>query len=429
MYMRLAIISYGTRGDVQPMMAFALALHDRGHEVVLGVPENHVRFAQTTGLRVLPLAGDSEALLNSDDGRRWLANGNVASLLDTVANQLAALADQIEHDIGEVTRDADVIISGNLAATMARVFADRQRIPLLVTHLLPGLPSRELAHAAFSPPDWTPGIVRKGLTELLMALLWRRVGALDTRIRQRHGLPPAREEAAMELWRRGIPSLHMWSPNLVPKPGDWPNEVLTGFCRLPASLRTSLGETAALQDIEPFMNAGDPPIYVGLGSMPVLADGHGLQAMLEATERLGLRVIIGGTVPDRERVQASLPSHARLVGAVDHDVLFPRCQLIVHHGGAGTTAASGFAGRPVLAAPVLGDQWFWGRALQRNGSAQVLPFRNWTTKRLQPLLAGLLTPDSIGRAAVLGERMRAEPDGAFSSALAVEQWVHQQTRS
>ena len=427
--MRLAIVSYGTRGDVQPMMAFALALHERGHEVVLGVPENHVEFARSTGLRILPLAGDSEALLNSVEGRRWLTRGNIASLLDAIVNQLAVLADRLEHDISVLTAGADVIISGNLAASMARIFADKYGVPLLVAHLLPGLPSRELAHGAFSPPAWTPGPVRKWMTELLMALLWRRARPIDIRARERHALPPAREEAAMELWRRGIPSLHMWSPNLVPKPGDWPNELLTGFCRLPASLRTSLGETATLQDIEPFMNAGDPPIYVGLGSMPVLADGHGLQAMLEATERLGLRVIIGGTVPDRERVQASLPSHARLVGAVDHDVLFPRCQLIVHHGGAGTTAASGFAGRPVLVAPVLGDQWFWGRALQRNGSAQVLPFRNWTTKRLQPLLAGLLTPDSIGRAAVLGERMRAEPDGASSSALAVEQWVREQTRT
>jgi sterol 3beta-glucosyltransferase len=427
--MRLAIVSYGTRGDVQPMMALALALHERGHEVVLGVPENHVGFAQSTGLRVLPLAGDSEALLNSAEGRRWLTRGNIASLLDAIVNQLAVLADRLEHDISVLTAGADVIVSGNLAASMARVFADRQRIPLLVAHLLPGLPSRELAHAAFSPPAWTPGFVRKGLTELLMALLWRRVGGLDTRIRQRHSLPPAREEAAMELWRRGIPSIHMWSPNLVPKPGDWPNERLTGFCRLPASLRTSLGETAALQDIEPFMNDDDPPIYVGLGSMPVLADGQGLQAMLDATARLGLRVLIGGTVPDRERVRAMLPSHARLVGPVDHDVLFARCQLIVHHGGAGTTAASGFAGRPVLVAPVLGDQWFWGRALQRNGSAQVLPFREWTAGRLEPLLAGLLTPDSIGRAAVLGERMRAEPDGASLSALAIEHWVREQTRA
>src|SRR5690606_32918058 len=91
--MRVAMLSYGTRGDVQPMVGIALALQARGHDVVLAAPTNHVSFVERAGVRAASIAGDSEAILHSEQGRRWVADGDVRSLMTAIVDTFKALRD------------------------------------------------------------------------------------------------------------------------------------------------------------------------------------------------------------------------------------------------------------------------------------------------------------------------------------------------
>ena len=418
--MRITVVSYGTRGDIQPMVAIAHALRARGHDVLLGTPENHVAFARATGLEVLPIAGSSEEILESPEGRAWVERGDLLRLVRAMITTHERLADDVERDISTLTEDCDGVITGLLPATMVRVFSELRSFPMWVAHTFPSLPSREVVHGALHFPDWVPGAARYATTKALAWSIWRAMGRTDKRIRHRHGLPQAREDAPMALWRAGHPSLHLWSPLLQPRPQDWPHDIVTGFCALPPELRAGLGESESFETLLPFLDEGPPPVYIGLGSMPIFDTEAAMDVVLRALQRTGLRAIVSGALKEGARLRGSLPEHVRWIGPVDHDRLFPRCAAIVHHGGAGSTATSARAGRPTLVAPVFGDQRYWGHRLETLGVGLVLPFRRWTPERLGDALQGLLQPSRVQAAAALGRAMQAERPGGEVVAETVE---------
>ncbi len=420
--MHVAMLSYGTRGDVQPMVGIALSLMARGHDVVLAAPTNHVTFVQRAGVKALPIAGDSEEILQSEQGRRWVAAGDVRSLMTAIVDTFKSLRDDVDRDVEAATEGADVIVTGILAAGMARVQRDVRRLPMVMTHTFPGPPTREFYNAVVDLPLGLPGPLNVAATTAILKLTWVLLGDLDRTVRRRRGLPLMHEDPIAHQYKTKGPGLHLWSPSLLPKPKDWgDNDVVTGFSRLPTAARAGLGESDG--ELDAFINDGDAPIFIGLGSMPIFDPRPVVETFCAAAERVGCRLIIGGTFDDNDAVAAMLPSFARLCGPADHDTLFPRGRAVVHHGGAGSTATSLRAGRATLVCPVLGDQYFWGRLVKRRGVGDTLPFQKLTAPRLQRGLEHLLSPPVQAAADSMGQAMRAETDGASVAADVIESVV------
>ncbi|GAB4098196.1 glycosyltransferase [Sinomonas halotolerans] len=178
---------------------------------------------------------------------------------------------------------------------------------------------------------------------------------------------------------------------------------------------------AALPErVEAFLDAGEPPVYIGFGSMAGPDPEATTRACLEAAELAGVRAVIatgwGGLseVPDSGRVLA--------VEHVPHTPLFPRVAAVVHHGGAGTTAAAARAGRPQVLCPFVADQPFWARRMHALGvAARPLPQRRLTADGLASRLAHAMDDAGIrARAAALGEAARAE-DGVGAAVAALAQ--------
>lgn len=173
------------------------------------------------------------------------------------------------------------------------------------------------------------------------------------------GLPPVRDE----LMRDGqaVPRLYGYSRYVLPVPPDWDaSSVVTGFWFLdtPADWQPP-------QQLIAFLQAGPPPVYVGFGSMAA-ADARQKGAhVVEALAHAGVRGIIATGA--RGLVLDSVPEHVFLVEALPHDWLFPRVGAVIHHGGAGTTAAGLRAGKPSIICPFFGDQPFWGRRIAALG--------------------------------------------------------------
>lgn len=232
----------------------------------------------------------------------------------------------------------------------------------------------------------------------------------------------------MEQLRLGRPSVHLWSPALLPRPADWPDtEVVTGFCALRKDERHALGESDAAKELSAFVDAGPPPFFIGLGSMPILDPEPMVRMIVDVARALDLRVILGANWHDAPSVKAGLPDTIRLCGAVDHDALFPRCAAVLHHGGAGTTATSLRAGKPTMICSVLGDQPFWGRRVVELGLGSFERFHRLNPARLHAGLQRLLDPDVQRRAAALGLRMRDE-DGAPTAADAIVDIIERSPR-
>jgi len=415
--MRIAILSYGTRGDVQPMVAIAYALRLLGHDVRLGTPENHLRFAQVAGVEASPITGDSEALLATPEGKAWVREGDARSLMRAFVTLFEELNERIEHDCERITDGADVIVTGSILSGVGRLFADVRKVPLVIAHTFPYLPTSAFHNGVVDLPLWGP--LNKLMARAVSGVMWRALGHVDTAARARRGLAPAQGEPLLQQFRAGRPSLHLWSEALVPRPADWPHEIVTGACGLPASLRSGLGERQALADVEAFLSSGPAPFFIGLGSMPIDDPAPLLDSIASALDAVGARALIGGTFPDRTALSGRLPETIALCPAVDHDALFPRCAGVVHHGGAGTTHAGLRAGRPTMICTVLGDQPFWGRRVQQLGAGTWTRFRGLDEGRLRRGLEVLLEPRTLAAAQGIAARMRGEPDGATVAADAI----------
>lgn len=417
--MRVALVTYGTRGDVQPFVALGLALRARGHDVVVAAPRNHVAFIARAGLTAVPLSGDSDAILASEQGQRWVMEGSLLRLAQALLSQFRAQIDAVDADAHAAIDGADIVVSNVFVAAVARAHAEQQNIPWTVAHTFPGRPTRAFPPVVLDAPHHLPGPVNRATSVALHALFWRALRKLDDSVRARHGLAPARDEPTEALARAGTPGLHLWSPTLLPTPSDWPAfEVATGFCALPSEARRGLGEDVAARALEDFLAAGPPPLYLGLGSMPLVQADRTLALFVDVVSALGARAVVAG-MPASVDV-SGLPASMITTAAVDHDVLFPRCAGVLHHGGAGTTHASVRAGRPAFVCTVFGDQPFWGRVVAQHGVGGWTHFRHLTRERCLRGLGSLFDGDVVARAAGLGARLQAEPNGADAAAVHVE---------
>lgn len=418
--MRITLIAYGTRGDVQPFCAIAMALAARGHAVRVAVPQNHVSFVQRCGLDAAPLHGDSDELLLSPEGQRWLATGNALKLMQMLGVFMEALAPQLERDIEAVTADAEGIVAGVLTMNTARAVAEARGLPIVSVHTFPGIPSRAFPSGIVGARRF-PAFLNKLSAHLTYGVGWWAHRPLIQRHRERLGLPPAKRDACMQLHRERRTQIHAWSPTLVPRPPDWEaNEVVSGFCSLPPMARAGLGERDALTELRPFLDAGPPPLYIGLGSMPVLDVEGFLRMVVDAAQSQGARVLLSaGSTWHSAASAARLPDTMRFCGAVDHDALFPRCAGVFHHGGAGSTATSLRAGVPTFVCSVFADQNFWGRTVETRGVGVWRRFRELDGRMLQDGLRALMHDDVKERARSVGEAMREE-DGSATAAAAIE---------
>ncbi len=212
--------------------------------------------------------------------------------------------------------------------------------------------------------------------ELVSAQIWWLANLADNRaFARRLGLSRVPRSTLRLCADPRTPVLQAFSPSLVPRPRDWgDNHVVTGFWRLPSTVRSAIDEGLP-EDLATWVDAGEPPVFLGFGSMPVL-DPEGLLATAtEVTRSLGVRAVLNLPRAGDGRVAVNLPEHVTVVGAVNHERLLPRCAAAVHHGGAGTLAASLRPGLPTMVCSVWGDQPFWGARLEQLGAGVHVPFK------------------------------------------------------
>jgi sterol 3beta-glucosyltransferase len=211
-----------------------------------------------------------------------------------------------------------------------------------------------------------------------------------------------------------VPVLHGYSEHVLPRPADWPDGALvTGYWFLESDATWQPPDR--LRD---FLAAGDPPVYVGFGSMAGADPRRLARVVAEATRRAHVRglLAIGWGGLDA----GDLPDSVLAIDEAPHDWLFPRVAAAVHHGGAGTTAAALRAGRPSVICPFIGDQPFWGRRVRALGAgSDPIPQKRLTAENLAAAIREVTTNPAIGRRSrELGERIRGE-DGVANAVSAL----------
>ena len=411
--MKITLLTYGSRGDVQPFVALALGLQKAGHTVRLVAPHRFSDFAAQHGIPFVSLAGDPEkmsAFLNNS-GR------NIFSMVKAMADYVFSIASPVARTAFAACADADLIVHSFLFTVGGHSLARKMGIPDVSVQTFPIFaPTHAFPMVAL--PDVAAGGLSYFTHWLAIQIFWR-VGNMG--FRQLRAAEPDLSDLKL-LWpfdsSRPIrtPLLFAYSPTVLPQPDDWtaPHIHITGYYFLEA-----LETYRPSQELVDFLTAGEAPVCVTFGSM-VNRKSERIEAIVRAalaqTRQRGIILTgWGGRKP---------AEHAKDLFYLDsapHDWLFPRCKSVIHHGGAGTTAAGLRAGIPNIVIPHGIDQPFWGKCVAAIGAGPApIDLRKLSVESLTAAFTKANGAACRVRAQETGRLIRAE-DGVGRAVRLIEQ--------
>jgi UDP:flavonoid glycosyltransferase YjiC (YdhE family) len=415
---KFALASYGTRGDVEPCLAVGRELQRRGHEVRTAVPPDLADLAEAAGLAAVAYGPDTQA--NLDAHRTyWTAFfrnfWNVPHLVSSFRELWQSRAQswtQISLTLRELADGADLLFTGFVFEDTAANVAEYYDIPLATLHYFPVRTNGQLL--SFLPPAL--GRFAMTVDQWLYRLIAKHV---EDAQRRQLGLPKASGPASRRIAERG--SLEIQAYDEVCFPGlaaQWAK--FDGRRPIVGALSLEL-PTDADDQIASWIAQGSPPIYFGFGSIPVESAADTLTMIGEACAQLGERALVCsgrsdfGCVPRFE--------HVKVVGAVNFAAVFPSCRAVVHHGGAGTTAAGLRAGIPQLILPTDLDQTLWGARVKRLKVGTARRFSIATQESLVADLRAVLKPQYVARAREVATRMSRTAESVAAAADLVEDFA------
>jgi UDP:flavonoid glycosyltransferase YjiC (YdhE family) len=374
--MKITILTYGSRGDVQPFLALAIGLQRNDHQVKLAAPHRFADFVSACNIPFAPLAGDPKIISQ----RLNDAGGNPLRMVRAMSDYIFSIADEVAHQALVACDDAELIIHSFLFTTGGHLIARKLGIPDISVQTFP-----IFAHTRAFPPVSMPGLPPGFLSYfghwLHTQVFWQGGKVGFTRLRKAY--PDVFDidlhwPFASDNGRLTTPLLLACSPTVIPRPDDWS----VSHVHIPGYFFLDTRDTYQPPEaLVGFLADGEPPICVTFGSMIHRDVEHINHVVLDAIYRTGNRAVIlagwGGLQ------ESSLPKNIFVTESVPHDWLFSHCRAVVHHGGAGTTAAGLRSGIPNLVIPFAADQPFWGARVHAiSAGPEPISVRRLTTARL-----------------------------------------------
>ncbi|MEV7421724.1 glycosyltransferase [Streptomyces sp. NPDC091212] len=391
--MGILIAAAGSRGDIAPYTGLGAALRRAGYDVALATTDTFAPLVRDAGLEFRALPADPRLRGGGTGGRE---------LMRTAAAFITELGQGFADAMADGT---DLLLLSTTTAPLGWHLAEATGTPCLGVYLQPTAPTGDF------PPVVTGsrslgGPVNRVAGRFALGMADRVYAPAVAVLRRRLQLPPASASVTRRRRERANwPILHGFSTVLVPRPSDWRSglEVVGNWW-------PHLDATVQLPaELEDFLRAGPRPVLVGFGSMAA-GDGERLSEIaVRALRRAGLRGILqagnAGLAADSDDILT--------IGDVPHAPLFPRLAAVVHHAGAGTSAAALRAAVPAVTVPVTADQPFWAGRLAALGAAtDPIPFRSLTAERLADSLDRVVREVAYTRAAARAARHMKTEDGA-----------------
>lgn len=415
--MKIGVQAWGSEGDIRPLMALGHGLVQHGHEVELvytDIANRHYEdvaaaLGMTARAVATPVIADEAELY--EIGLAAINTSNPLTQVKIVFDRLLKPAEDAIFDAAvDLSRRSDLVVSHFILnqVSAAAELAGTPAVSVTFAHML--LPSRHFR------PQGLPALGETGnaLGWALARFVLNRVmlGPVND-FRRRAGVPPVKD-LLLDGWASHLLNLIAVSPALCTEPADWPRwNRVTGFLALPPTDHEHVAP-----HLEAFLAAGEPPVFMGFGSLMPVSSSYLTQSvalMTEAAHLAGCRAIIQAEVPPERG------DRVVIVGRTPHAQVFPRCAAVVHHCGAGTTHTTLKAGVPSVCVPHVSDQFGWADELRRLGVAPAAePRRSLTAPRLaRRIKEALADPGMQTRAAAVSARMR-DDDGPARAAVLIE---------
>ena len=416
--MRIGVQAWGSEGDIRPLIAIGHGLVRRGHQVELvytDIADRHYgAVAASLGMTARAVATPviaSETELY-EIGLKAINTSNPLIQGKIVFDRLLRPVEDAIFDAAvDLCRRSDLIVT-HLLLNQARAAAELAGIPAVsvaFAHTL--VPSRHIHPEGLPRLGETGNAVGWSIARFVLNRVM--LGPVND-FRRRAGVPPVKD-LLLDGWASHLLNLIAVSPAICSRPPDWPrwNQVC-GFLAPPATMHEQVPA-----DLEAFLNAGEPPVFMGFGSLMPVSSSYlteSVALMKEAARLAGCRAIIQAEVPP-ERGDRTM-----VVGRSPHAQVFPRCAAVVHHCGAGTTHTTLRAGVPSVCVPHVSDQFGWAEELRRLGVAPAAVQRRALTaaKLARRIKEALAAPGMRTRAAAIAHRMEGD-DGPARAAELIEE--------
>jgi vancomycin aglycone glucosyltransferase len=387
---RVLLSTWGSRGDVEPLLGLAVQLQELGAKARVCAPPDFAELAARVGVEMVPAGRSVRALVHGKGGTKPSTPADAPR----VAAELVAAHFEI---VGAAADGCDAVVATGLMPAGVRSVAEKRGVPYVLVGLQPG---------SFPSPNQRP-LPRPGKPfppgETDNRVLWEvdaeRVNALYREPLNTHrvalGLPPVdnvRDHVFTDRpWLAADPTLAPWSgsPYLdVVQMGAW---ILPDERALPA-------------DLDKFMDAGEPPVFVSMGSVRAPADVA--KVAIEAIRAHGRRVVVGSGWAELDLIDDGNDCFA--VGEVNHQALFRRVAAVVHHGGAGTTTTAARAGVPQVVVPQIADQPYWAGRVADLGIGAAHEGPTPTVDSLSAALTTALAPEVRACATAVSGMIRTD---------------------
>jgi sterol 3beta-glucosyltransferase len=362
-------------------------------------------------MELFPLSGDITQVINSEAGTEAMQADNPLKVLRSFKT-LKAFASGKQAEFYQACEGSDSVIF-HPGPAIGYFIARQKKIPAILATPFPMTPTREYPSLiSYAGPRL--GKAYNLLTHRAFEQIMWSAGKSPTRDFWKKQFGTAPDDLSCPYGKADAVVVSC-SNHVFPRPADWPERVhQSGFWFLDEEPGWS-----PPRELLDFLNNGEPPVYIGFGSL-----GGNKQAeattrlVLDALKRAGMRGILAtGWSGLSEKMD--MPSSVFRLQSAPHTWLFPRMAAVVHHGGAGTTAAGLRAGVPSVIITYGNDTLAWGRRVYELGvGPKPLPRKKLTVEQLAAALVETRTKSMITAAAELGKKIRTE-NGALDAAKVI----------
>ncbi len=416
--MRIAIIALGSRGDVQPYIALGKGLKKSGHVIRFVTHQNFEELVNLHGLESCSVEGSVQDIAQSKEMQGHIEKGNFLSVMSQMKKEAMQGAINLAKVGISACKDMNLIIAGIGGLFAGITLAEKLEIPFLQAYYIPFTPTKAFPSFLFPKlPFRYGGFLNRFTYSIARQIIWQGYRSADNLARRQVlGLPPVSFFGPYKSHRfNQNPVLYGFSSSVIPKPYDWDNNIhITGYWLLDHE-----DNWTPPSELIEFIKSGNPPIYVGFGSMSSRKPEETADIILNAIAKTKQRAIMlsgwGGLK------KTNLPDTVFMVDSIPISWLFPRVAAAIHHGGAGTTAESLKAGIPSIVIPFFGDQFFWGKRVAELGiGPEPISRKKLTTERLVQAIQEVVTNQTMHQSASnLGAKIRAE-DGVASAVAVIQ---------
>jgi UDP:flavonoid glycosyltransferase YjiC (YdhE family) len=416
--MKIVLANWGSRGEVEPCAALGRELIRRGHDVCLAVPPDLVGFAEAAGLAAVAYGSDLNAILNPYREfwtyffRNFWRVQKLGRIWREVSNPLTQCREGVNKTLTSLAQGADVLVTGMNYEDAAANVAESCGIPLATLHYFPMRTNGQLL-------SFLPAPVGRSAMRVFWWWCWRGPKKIEDAERRELGLPQATSPWTRRIAERGSLEIQAYDevcfPGLAAEWTEW-----DGHRPFVGTLTLGL-PTDTDDEVLSWIAAGTPPICFGFGSIPVESPADTIAMIGAACAQLGERALVCAAATDYSHLANS--EQVKVVSTMNYAAAFPACRAVVHHGGAGTTAASLRGGVPTLILWTGADQLIWGLRVKRLKVGASRRFSATTEKSLVADLRRILAPQYLTRSRELATRMTNPAESVATAADLVENFA------